>query len=166
MERILEMLKANQNRESTKHNYQSIWRQLNHFLVKLDHVPKDWEDRTSLFCTYLISRGIQSSTIRSYVSAIKNIIKTDNVPWDDSKILLSSIVRACKLKNDVQKTRLPIRIAFLELLLFELQREMGKQPYLCSLYQSMFAFAYYGLMRIGEIAMGYIEGKGRPYRIK
>ena len=85
------------------------------------------------------------------MSAIKHIVQTDNYHWEDSRILLSSIVRACKLKNDRQKVRLPIKAAFLEILLFELEHMYATQPYLCILYQSIFAIAYYGLMRIGEI---------------
>ena len=149
---ILESLKSFQNRESTKKNYQNIWRLFNKFLMNLDHRPKFWEDRVSLYCAYLVSRGIQSSTLRSYVSAIKHILKTDGYPWRDERILLSSIVRACKISNDVYKTRLPIQLPLLEVLLFELERELAQQPFLLCLYQALFVLVYYGLMRVGEVA--------------
>ena len=69
-------------------------------------------------------------------------------------ILLSAIVRACKIKNDHLKTRLPIHLALFEMLIFELDREFSTQPYLGNLYKAMFALAYYGMMRIGELAFG------------
>ena len=108
----------------------------------------------SLFGAYLTSKGTQYSTIRSYVSAIKHILKVDKYEWDDNKVLLSAITRACKIKNDVLRTRLPIHIGLLEMLLFEVNWEFQDQPYLRCLYLAMFAIAYYGMFRIGELAMG------------
>ena len=49
------------------------------------------------------------------------------------------------------KTRFPIQIGFLEILLFEINRSFSQQPYLSCLYKAMFALAYYGLLRIREI---------------
>ena len=67
------------------------------------------------------------------------------------KILLGAMTRACKRNNDVVKTRLPIHISLLELMLFELERMwQGKQIYLESLYKTILYFGYYGLLRVGE----------------
>ena len=69
MTSILEKLKSQQTRQSTSKNYLSVWRQFNSFLIKLDVKPDAWEDRTQLFIANLIeTKGLQSSTIRSYVS--------------------------------------------------------------------------------------------------
>ena len=51
-----------------------------------------WEQRVSLYCAYLVDRGIKSMTMRSYVSAIKCILKDDHYEWDDNAIILSSLV--------------------------------------------------------------------------
>ena len=155
MERVLESLMANQTRESTKANYQSIWRQFNRFLVRLDWLPRGWEERASLFSAHLVSKGIQSSTLKSYISAIKHMVNTyaDNYEWNDKKILLSAIVRACSLKNNCLTARLPIQLALFEMLLFEIERNYQCQPYLCSMYKAIFALAYYGMLRIGEITL-------------
>ena len=142
MNLILESLQAMQNRESTRKNYYSIWKQFNAFILRLDYVPNEWEEWVSLFGAYLTSKGTQSSTIRSYVSAIKHILKVDKYEWDDNKVLLSAITRACKIKNDVLRTRLPIHIGLLEMLLFEVNREFQDQPYLRCLYLAMFIIAY------------------------
>ena len=108
-----------------------------------------------LFVTHLIDKGMQSSTVRSYVSAIKKILIEDGYQWNNTKILLSSLTRACRLVNDHVKTRLGINVGLLEVLLFEIQRFFRKnnknQPYLVLLYQTIFALGYYGLMRVGKL---------------
>ena len=155
MKRILENLKANQNRESTKKNYLAIWRQFNKFLTKLHPKPKFWEDRIKLYFAYLVDNGIKSTTLRCYLSALKNILKTDGYQWDDGKMLLSTIVRACKIQNNVVKAHFPIHRAFLEQILFEVERiYKTSQPYLNCLFKAIFCMGYYGLMRIGEVVNG------------
>ena len=56
MARILDSLKGMKNRETTKKNYISVWRQFNKFIIKLDDKPTLWEDRVSLFSAYLIKK--------------------------------------------------------------------------------------------------------------
>ena len=67
---------------------------------------------------------------------------------------LRAITRACRLINDQLKVRLPIDIKLLETILFETERLFQDQPYLSIMYQAIFSIAYYGLLRIGEIAKG------------
>ena len=147
---ILEKLKNRQTRDSTTNNYLSV-----KFIISLDYRHHlSWEEKTALFGAYLIDGGIQSSTLKSYFSAIKHTLKLDGYEWDDRKVLLSSLVRSCKLENDRVKTRLPIQKGLLELLLFELDRHFcrdSQQPYLNMLYRTMFCLAYYGMLRVGEI---------------
>ena len=142
-----------QNRESTYKNYRCIWRQFNKFIISLDVMPKLWEDRTTLFIGYLIDKDFQSSTIKSYVSAIERTLVDDKYQWNDSKVLLTSLTKACKLKNDCVTTRLPIYCSLLELILFKVERifRASNQPYLESLYKALFGLGYYGLMRVGEL---------------
>ena len=149
----MESLINNSVRPSTANNYQTIWRHFNRFLIRLDYMPPDWEHRVALFCAFLVQKGNQSATIRSYVSAIKTILKADKYEWNDQKVLLGSLARACKLSNDTLKCRLPIQKGLLELILFEIQRIYPKQPYLCKLYQAILCLGYYGLMCIGELTL-------------
>ena len=112
---------------------------------------RDWKDRTSLFIAHLIhERRFQSTSVKSYVSAIKKTLVIDGYKWIDEKILLSSLTRACKLVNDHVRTRFPIQCGLLEIMLFEFERIFSTQPYLEKLYKALFALGYYGLMRIGE----------------
>ena len=157
---VLERLQNRQTRESTIKNYLSIWRHLNRFLIRLDTSDTEklsWEERTALFGAYLVDNGIQSSTLKSYFSAIKHILKQDGYDWNDNKVLLSSLVKGCKLENDRVKIRLPIQKGLFEMLLFEVERVYGhekNQPYLESMYTGMFCLAYYGMLRVGELTKG------------
>ena len=166
MSQILESLKSKCNRESTRNNYHGIWRSFNNFVIKLDRKPNTWEERASLFGAYLINvKGIQSSTLKSYISAIKAVLTEDGYIWNNDKILLNTLVRACKIENDHVKTRLPIQLGLLEIILFEIQRYFSHQPYLETLYLSMFSVAYYGLFRVGELASGNHPVKARNVHI-
>ena len=134
MERILESLKSNKNRRSTVKNYHQIWRQFNEFILKLDVKLNNWECRVAFFCAYMVEKGNKSTTIRSYISAIKNVLVTDGYHWDDSLILVESITKACRLMNDTVFNRFPIRIGFLEMILFEVGRIYNDNVYLEILY--------------------------------
>ena len=116
---IMESLRWKSTKSSTAKNYHSIWREFNQFLIRLDRKPQYWEDRVALFCTYLVDKGRKSSTIRSYISAIKKVLKTDGYPWNDGRVELTALTNACKLINDVVKTRLPINCKLLGIAAFQ-----------------------------------------------
>ena len=96
MKLILERLKSQSCRKSTNQTYLNIWRNFNNFVIHLDVKPDKWEDRVSLFLAHMIDKGLQSSSVKSYVSAIKKILVIDSYPWDDNAILLSTLTRACR----------------------------------------------------------------------
>ena len=107
-----------------------------------------------MFIGFLIDKNRQSSTIKSYISAIRAVLQDDGVILDENKFLITSLTRACKLKNDRVHTRLPIQKGLLHVLLAQVEIELGKQPYLKTLYQTIFSTAYYGLLRVGELTSG------------
>ena len=120
-------------------------------------MPATWEDRTCLYCGFLIEAGCQSSTIKSYISAIKAMLKKVGHKWRDDLAELSSLTKRCEIANDQLKTRLPIQKALLDQILFEVERKFittRNQPYLAILYKTAFLMAYYGLFRAGEITKG------------
>ena len=153
MKMIVDRLMAKQHRDSTSKTYLSVWRQFNKFVISLDDRPMSWEDRTTLFIGYLIDKGMQSATVKSYVPAIKKTLLMDGYNWDDNLALIRALARACRLTNDSITTRLPIHCGLLEMILFEVQRYFASrnQWYLEILYKTLFAVSYYGLMRIGEV---------------
>ena len=149
---ILERLKNMKNRSTTNQTYHRIWQSFNKFLVRLDKMPKSWEERTLLYCGHLVDCGHKSSTLKSYISAIKCVVKDDDYEWDDNKVLLGSVTRACKATNDIVKTRAPIHIALLEHMCFEIERLWPNQIYLEKLFKAVLCLGYYGLLRVGELA--------------
>ena len=149
-------LQNSKHQPSTKSTYLSVWRKFNKFVIRLDSIPKRWEERVSLYIAYLFDQGAKSTTIRSYISGIKSILKDDGYDWSDPKLEFAALTSACKLINDRVKTRLPITLGLLEILLKHIQSYFEKrgQVYLIKLYQCLFLLAYYGLLRIGEMATG------------
>ena len=160
-------LKNNRNRESTKRNYYTVWRTFNEFFIKLDRKPKSWEDRLILFVGYLISRNRKSSTIKSYVSAIKSVLAQDGVFLSEDRFLLTSLTKACKLVNDKVRTRLPIQKGMLNIIIKNCQEFYNKrsQPYLATLYSALLMTGYFGLLRVGELTSGEHPIKARDVHI-
>ena len=150
---IIERLRSQNNRDSTRCNNYNVWKIFNEFFIRLDVKPNSWEDRLVLFVGYLIEKKWKSSTIRSYISAIKAVLKQDNVTLDENTYLLASLTKACKLKNDVVKIRLPIRWDLLCLMIKTIPILFAEadQPYLVCLYQALLATTYFGLFRVGEV---------------
>ena len=93
----LEQLKTLRTRSSTYENYYKIWKCFNKFLITLDYIPEIWEERLVLFCVHMINKGTQSSTLKSYISAIKGILKDDNYVWQQEMAILNTLTRACKV---------------------------------------------------------------------
>ena len=152
----MERLKQQQHRDSTRKNYYAIWRQFNKFFIRLDIKPQCWEDRLSLFVAYLIENQRQASTVHCYISAIKAILRTNDIRISEDQYLLSAMTKACKLKNNSVKTRLPIHKAMLSILLKMAENYFlaRGQPFLATLYQTLFLTAYFGLFRISELTSG------------
>ena len=155
MRKILEELKNERHQKSTRDNYYTIWKNFNKYILRLDVMPKTWEERVALYCAYLVSeKKIKSSTLRSYISAIKDTLLMDGYEWKTDKLLISTLTQSCKAKNDKVTNRLPIQISLLEILLYEVERQyQDDQPYLDLLYKNIFSLAYYGLLRISELAL-------------
>ena len=116
--------------------------------------PDNWEDRIVLFVGYLIKNGRKSSTVRSYVSAIKGVLKDDGIHVNEDRCLLNSLIKACKYHNDHVRTHLPINKQLLQLILKTIDQIFVSQPYLSIMYQALMSTAYFGLFRVGELTEG------------
>ena len=153
----LQTMKYNKHRKTTKKTYHGVWQNFNKFVIKLDTIPKTWEERTQLYCVHLHKLGRQSGTIKSYVSAIKAKLTADNYNWNDQLILLSTFIGTSRLENDTVRTRLPIGRGLLELILNEIKMYYSapkrNQPYLEILFKALFSAAYFSLLRIGELTL-------------
>ena len=155
---VIERLKNNKHQPTTRHNYLGIWRKFNNFVIKLDSIPRTWEDRTSLYVGHLFSLGRKSTTIKSYISAIKSVLIDDGYEWDQKLVQFVALTRAVRLTSDRVKIRLPIRKSLLNIMLREIDKVFmsgtSMQPYLAKLYKCIFVLGYYGLLRVGEMATG------------
>ena len=113
----------------------------------------------SLYRAYLVDQGIQSCTLKSYISAIKCILCVDNYKWDDSAVLLHTLTMACRGVNDAIRAHLPICVGLLEIILFECGRLFNNQWYCETLYKTIFILAYYRLFRIGELCEHAVKAR-------
>ena len=148
---IMEDLKLMRHRDSTRENYYKVWKIFNEFFIRLDCHPESWEDRIILFAGYLIVNRKKSSTINSYISAIKSVLADIGQEVSEDRVLLSSLTRACKLNFDIYHHKLPVRKSMINKFLKSLNSMFSSQPYLRILYQAMISTMYYGLFRIGEL---------------
>ena len=146
------------NRNSTRRNYHTIWKLFSKFFLKLDSKPREWENQINLFAGYLINNKKSVSTVRSYIAAIKSVLREDEIEISEDKYLLTSLTRACQYHVDKVQLRLPIRKPILHKLLDQVNKTFlnsdQPQPYLAKLYRAIFVSAYFGLLRVGEIAKG------------
>ena len=147
-------MKNQQHQETTKRNYHGIWKKFNQFIIRLDDKPKTWEERVALYASQLYKEGVQSSTLKSYISAIKKVLKIDGYTWDENKIEFTIITKSCRLVNDRVKSRFPIQNGLLELILFRIHVRFSEQIYLDLMYRCMFLIGYFGLFRVGELTSG------------
>ena len=150
---IIERLKSEQFCNSTSQNYLFVWRLFNKFVVSLDYRPKGWESKLALFAAHLVQKGVQSSTLKSYLAAIRSTLKVDGKKIQDDNLELQAIVRACKLENDTLKVRLLIDVKLLEILLFEVKQVFRKDMYLEKMYKAVLLLGYYRLMHVGELTL-------------
>ena len=104
-----------------------------------------------LFVAHLVKEKKQSSTVKCYLSAIRATLKNEGIELRENLYLLNSLTRACKLENDCLVQRHPIGRSMMKKLLDQLQIMYHDQPYLASLYTSLFITTYTGLFRIGEV---------------
>ena len=105
-----------------------------------------------LYAGYLVEDKKKSSTIKSYISAIRSVLTEDGVILNENSFLLTSLTKACKLINDRVRTRLPIQKGMLKVIITHTDRIFATQPYLAALYKAMFMAAYYGMLRVGELS--------------
>ena len=163
---IVDKLKYQGRRNSTRKNYYTVWKLFNQFFIRLDYKPETWEDRIILFVGYLIENEKKSTTVKSYVSAIKAVLKDDNVSVNEDRYLLTLLTKACKYQNDTVHTRLPITSGLLDVILNKIQiLFQDHQPYLAIMYKALISTAYFGMFRVGELTLSQHVVKARDVKV-
>ena len=122
IEAIVDNLTGQCHRNSTQKMYYTVWKLFNSFFIRLDRKPPTWGERLTLFVGFLVDQQKQSSTVKSYIFAIKAVLKTNGYNINENEFLLSSLMKACKLKNDKVTTRLPIHKGMLAIIIKRVQR--------------------------------------------
>ena len=150
--KVIQELKLKQHRDSMVKNYYGIWKNFNSFFVRLDQKPDTWEDRIVLYVGFLASEGRKANTINSYVSAIKAILLMGNIKISHDTCLIKALTKACHVHQDVLKVKLPIKKDLVFLILHWVRINFAEQPYFREMYAAVFATAYFGLFRIGELS--------------
>ena len=144
---IIDKLKSQRFRDSTRNNYYRVWKLFAQFFIRLDIKPSSWEDKITLFVGYLVDNNLKSTTVRSYLSVLHSVLWEVDVNLNEDKVLLSALTRACKVKNDIITHRLPILKGMLKLIIDQVFTHFhDKQPYLTRLYAATFLTGFYGLL--------------------
>ena len=125
----------------------------NKFFIRLDIKPNNWEEHITLFAGYLVNEKLKSSTIKSYVSAIKVVLVDNNITVLENRYILNSLTKACRVINDQVHLCLPIQKDLVNLLLSTIEDHFLniRQVYLVKLYLALLSTTYYGLFCIGEV---------------
>lgn len=161
--RIIQEIKFMKHRQSTRSKYHEIWISFNKFLIRFDRMPITWEDRIYVYIAHLVNNKKSVNTVKSYLSAIRQILKSDGVELNEDKELLSSLLTTCKIKNKSLFIRMPIRFKLLKAIIDHTDIMLNKngQTYLGNLLKAMFSAAYFGLLRVGEMVEGKHQIKRR-----
>ena len=87
------------------------------------------------------------------MSAICTVLAEDGIEFQQDSFVLTSLIKASRIRNNVLVTCLPIHKVLLKLILDEVTKFGAElnQPYQKTLYLAFFAMAYYGLLHIGEL---------------
>ena len=100
----------------------------------------------------------EPGTIKSYATAIKSILASENIQISHDAYKLSALVRVCRLKKDKQSVamQLPILKNLHDRLLDHMREYFMQkgQLYLATLCQVLILTGYYGLLRVGEMTLG------------
>ena len=103
--------------------------------------------------TRLIKEERDSQTLKSYHSGIKSILRKEGIILNEDAYRLSTLIKACKFKNDKLTVKLQIQRNLLHLIIDKIDQfynEIG-QPYLAKLYTAIISTGYHGLLRVGEL---------------
>ena len=103
------------------------------------------------FIGYLSLKKYASSSITTFTSAIGYVHKIAGLPNPTSHFLVQKMIASVNKVNPSQDPRLPITLLILHQLVLSVPQVVN-QHYHIILLKAMFLVAFFGLMRVGEIA--------------
>lgn len=162
---------------NSKRQYLHVWNLLLGFAALHNFSPLPLDvPQLSLFLTYLWSKQLAPSTIRSYMSVVSYFHKINGLHDHSTDFRIQKALLGISKLGVSPKQRLPVSLTLLSALINETPKTFGN-TYMSHLYQAMFSLAFYALCRISEITFDsatshtlqiqdvvHIPG-GRGYRI-
>lgn len=100
---------------------------------------------------FLSLKKLSASTITTYTSAIGYVHKIANFPNPTSNFLVQKVLASVNKINPSMDPRLPITLIILDQLVHAVPQALNNYYHIILL-RAMFLVAFYGLMRVGEIA--------------
>jgi len=120
----------------------------------------------SLYLAHLHNKGLASSTISSYNSAVGFFHKLHNLADPSNSFFILKLLQGIKKTNPSFDNRLPITLPILKKLVDILPVSCSSYYY-SVLYKAMFLLAFYGFLRIGEITRNdQNEGKNHCLQLQ
>ena len=115
-------------------------------------------ERLSLLITFLIAKGYATALISSYSSALGYVHKIRGLSDPSTAFIVRRLLRSVHKSDRKGDTRLPIT----EPILLELVKSLTSVTNSYNnqvMFRSMFLLAFYGVLRIGEITVNWINNK-------
>ena len=109
------------------------------------------QNKMLFFISFLSLKGLAAATITTYVSAVGYIHKILNLPSPTDSFLVQKVLASVNRISPSLDSRLPITLIILHQLIQAVPSVISS-PYHIQLVKAMFLIAFYGLMRVGEIA--------------
>ncbi len=115
----------------------------------LDEIPANWEACILLFRGHLISKGLASRTVASYITGVRSRLKLDRVELQEKLYLMKLMHRAAK-KCDVERLHSPVTKIILNQVLKRVDL-VARNYFEVALWGAICSLAYHGIFRIGEL---------------
>lgn len=118
-------------------------------------LPHHWPPQLSEITNFIADlslKGLSYATARSYVSAISFNCKIQNFPDVPNNFIIAKLLQGMKRLKHRPDTRLPITPQILIQLITSLPH-ICTNAYEAKLFSAAFSLAFFGFLRIGEIAM-------------
>ena len=137
---------------STLLKYNQCWREFSDFRT-LYGLPKLWpvsHNQYYLYVGFLRNQGKSAGSIRSVLAALAWKHKISNAPDHSKSFQISRALIGIAKHPQVSRKNLPIRFDLLRRIL-KLVSRVAKSSFEVVLVRAVFAMAYYGCCRIGEL---------------
>ena len=145
---------------STKVMYDKVWAMFHSFVGEQTgselRLPVD-RSLIVRFIAWLYSRGYSYSTIATYISAVSFLHKMHGFPDFSKDFVIQKVLIGSKKAGNQVDNRLPLTKELVDLLCHSVPKLTG-DDYLQALIRAMFLTAFYGFLRVGEIAVSQDRG--------